>query len=346
MKAKTLLISKDNNKKVKTFKYTKLVRKFKGFFIKKKKKISKKKNENDINESVFFHTLKNMMIFYMTKDNIIKYFKKDRFLRAEIETRAVADYLTSNKKNIFLNNIKAINKGKLYLLIQSLNIEFYKKDDLIIQYKEYLNKFYIILEGTISLFLPYFIKKNISIKEFLDYYFYTKKYFPKSFVRVEKKNENLYDGIYQLKLNEYNRNCISANDELKKQEFFIEEYQNVYDIEEGNQINQISVIYNLVQNFNGYAKTDAHILSLNKSDFMNLLRNNLEEELSKEFAGLRKYSYIFNSWNNYSLAQIINYFIPFKLINEEIVYNQKDESDSFYIIEEGIFEIYCELSLS
>ena len=347
MKEKTSNITKRKKEEnIKTTRFTKLVKKYKGFFKKKKKLIPKKKNQNDLYESDFFKTLRDMMILYLKKEDIIKYFKKDRTLRAEIETRAVADYLTSDKKNIFLNNIKNVSKEKLYSLIQYLNIEYYKKDDLIFHYKEPLNKFYIIYEGTISLYLPYFIKKNISVKEFLNYLFYAKKYFPKSFTRVERKNENLFDGIYKLKLNEYNRNCLSEFDEKKKQDFYFEEYQNVYNINEGNQVNQISILYNLVQNFNGYAKTDVYLLYLIRTDFMNILRSILEEDLSKEFGKLRKYCYIFNLWSNYSLAHITSYYIPFKLINEELLYKQKDVSDSFYIIQDGIFEIYCDISLA
>lgn len=347
MKSNNNKFSKNQlEKTIKTTKFTKLVLNYKGFFKKRKKIITKKKNENDLNESDFFKTLKEIMVLDLKREDVINYFKKDRALRAEIETRSVADYLSKDKKNIFLNKIRKVSKGKLYTLIQSLNIEYYKKDDLILHYKEPLNKFYIIFEGTISLFLPYFVKKMLTVKDFLSYFFYTKKYFPKSFIRVEKKNEYLYDGIYQLKLNEYNPNCISEEEEKKKQDFFIEKYQNVYNINEGNQINQISLLYNLVQNFNGYAKTDVYILSLSKNDFMNILRNCIEEELSKEFGNLRKYSYIFSLWTNYSLAQIITYYIPFKFINEEILYNQKDESDCFYIIEEGIFEVSCEISLA
>ena len=341
---KIKLKNEDNN--IKTTKFTNFVINLKGFFLKKKKIIKKRKNDNDINESNFFNTMKNMMILSFKREHIIKFFKKDKTLRAEIETQSVADYLSTNKKNIFFNTIRKINKSKLYTLVHNLTLEYYKKDDLIFLYKEPLNKFYIILEGTISLYLPYFIKRQITIKEFLNYFFYTKQNFPKSFIRVEKKNEYLFDGIYQLKINEYNMNYLSEFDVDKKQDFYIEEYQNVYNIYEGNQVNQISLLYNLVQNFNGYAKTDVYILSLNKSDFIHILRACLEEELSKEFGQLRKYCYIFNLWNNYSLAQIMNYCIPFNHINEEIIYNQKDESDSFYIIEDGIFEVFCEISLS
>ena len=341
---KSSILKSFNEKNVKTAKYTKFIRNFKGFLL-KKKKINKKKNENDTNESAFFKIMKDMMIKNLKKTDIIKYFKKERIFRSEIETRTIADYLSLNKKNIFFNMIRKINKGKLYTLVYNLTLDCYKKNDLIFLYKESMNKFCIILEGTISLYLPYFIKKNITIQEFLNYFFYTKKNFPKSFIRVEKKNENIFDGIYQLKINDYNINCLSDIDDMKKQDFYIEEHQNVYNITEGNQVNQISILYNLVQNFNGYAQTDVYLLSLNKSDFLHILRKTIEDELSKEFGKLRKYCYIFNQWTNYSLAQIMNYYIPLKLVKEEFVFNQKDESDSFYLIQDGIFDVYCEISM-
>ena len=126
----------------------------------------------------------------------------------------------------------------------------------------------------------------------------------------------------------------------------MEEYQNVYNLNRGNQVNQISMLYNLNQNFNGHALTDVYLLCLNKYEFTSILRIILEDELSKEFIILRKYCYIFNLWSNYSLAQIINYYIPLNLINEDIVYKKKEESDSFYIIQDGIFEAFCEISLA
>ena len=344
-KEKKLKNEKNEIVNTKSAKFTKFVMGLKGFFLKKRKIITKKRNENDVVESDFFKVMKDMMVLNIRKEDVIKYFKKDRALRAEIETRTVADYLSSDKKNVFFNTIRKVSKGKLYNLVQNLSLEFYKKDDLIFQYKEPMNKFCIILEGTVSLYLPYFLKKFISVKEFLSYFFYIKDHFPKSFNRVEKKNEYLFDGIYKLKVNEYSPSCISEDEEMQKQDFYIEEYQNVYNINEGNQVNQISILYNLSQNFNGIALTDVYILSLNRSDFMTILRLVLEEELSKEFIRLRKFCYIFNSWNNYSLAQIMNYYIPSTLINEELVYKQKDESDSFYIIQEGIFDAYCEISI-
>ena len=111
---KIKLKNEDNN--IKTTKFTNFVINLKGFFLKKKKIIKRRKNDNDINESNFFNTMKNMMILSFKREHIIKYFKKDKTLRAEIETQSVADYLSTNKKNIFFNTIKKINSFSIFLL--------------------------------------------------------------------------------------------------------------------------------------------------------------------------------------------------------------------------------------
>ena len=47
--------------------------------------------------------------------------------------------------------------------------------------------------------------------------------------------------------------------------------------------------------------------------------------------------YIFNSWTNFSMGQIMNYYIPVQLIKKEILYRQNNFADSFYIIQEQNF---------
>lgn len=89
-------------KSKKTIKFTKYVQNLKGFFSNHKKIMTKRRNENDLNESIFFKTMKEMMILNLKKQYVINYFKKDRSLRSEIETRSVAEYLSSKKKMYFL----------------------------------------------------------------------------------------------------------------------------------------------------------------------------------------------------------------------------------------------------
>ena len=333
----------------KSTKFTSFVKNLKGFFCKKRKRHHVKITNDDeyTTESDFFRTLKNLIILNLKKEYVINYFKKQHSLRTRIETRSIAEYLCLNKKNIFFNNIKKFGIYKLYNIIKILNIEFYKKGQIIFQYKEPTNKLSIIFEGKISLYLPYFHKKLISIKDFLDYFFFLRKNFPKTFNLIEHKNQNLFESMQKLKSANYDIKVLSNINKETKKEFFVEESQKVCEITEGNSFGEIALLYNLPQNYNIIAETDVYLLTMNRSDFMKILRLIIENEiLVKEFAKLRKYSYLFNSWSNFSLGQIMNYFIPVKLIKKELLYNQKDFSDSFYVIREGSFDVFCELSLS
>ena len=313
-----------NNNKL--LKFTALIKNLRGFFLKKRKKrVKHSSNEENLNESDFFKTLKNLIISNLKTEYIIKFFKKPHSMRTKIETRSVTEYLLLNEKNIFFNSLKKFGIYKLYNIIQVLNIEFYKKGEIIFQYKDPTNKFAIILEGNISLYLPYFHKKLMTIKNFLDYFFYLKENFPKTFELIEHRNQNLYDFLQKLKHNKYDIKCLSDINKQEEDEFYIEDSQKVCEISEGNSFGEIALLYNLPRNFNIIADNDVYLLTMNKSDFMKVMRNLLENEiLYKEFGKLRKFSYIFNTWSNFSLGQIMNYFIPIKKIKKEILYNQKD----------------------
>ena len=318
---------------------------FRGLLIRKRKH-TKKKDDTNINESAFFSILKKEMISCMKEEYALKYFRKNRGMRTDLETRVVAEYMAMDEKNIFFNYLFKKSRMKLYNMVNRLSIEQYKKGDIIFQRKEIINKFYIIFKGTVSLCLPYFAKVHRTIKEFLDYFYFIKIKFPKSLVRIAKKNETQLDNIIELKGNEYklkNLNEINTDDE---KDFYVESFQKLYELHQGEQINQLSMSYNLRQNYNCHAETDVYLLHMTKNDFFNILRHCIEEDLSKEFSKLRKYCYIFNSWGNHHLAQINQFFIPMQFIKEETLYNQKESSDAFYIVQEGIFEAYCEISVS
>ena len=338
----------NNIKKIKSTKFTSLVKNLKGFFFKKRKKALKiLNNDENKNETNFFHTLKKLMISNMKPEYVIKFFKKAHSLRTKIEIRSIAEYLCKDEKNIFFNNMKKFGIYRLYNIVQVLDIEQYKKGEIIFNYKDPTFKLKIILEGKISLYIPYFNKKLMSIKYFLDYFFHLKKHFPKIFTLVEQRNQYLFDDLEKLKLHNYNINVLSYIDKEEKKEFYVENSQKVSEINTGNSLGEIGLIYNLSQNYSGIAETDIYLLTMNRSDFMKIIRQPIENEiLFKEFAKLKKFSYIFNSWTNFSLGQIMNYYIPVKLIKKEVLYRQNNFSDSFYIIREGTFDAYVELSLS
>ena len=111
-----LCFKEQNNKirNIKSIKFTSLVKNLKGFFLKKRKKALKIINDDENkNESNFFHTLKKLIISNMKPEYVFKFFKKAHSLRTKLEIRSIAEYLCQNEKNIFFNNMKKLGIYRL-----------------------------------------------------------------------------------------------------------------------------------------------------------------------------------------------------------------------------------------
>ena len=309
-------------------------------------KLHKRKKRFDYQESDFIKIIRETIIKSVTLDHAIHFFEIEPSFRQKTQIITIGDYLTLNEHNVFFRKIESINKRFLYEMIKILKAEKYNNGQIVYCYNEVLTKFLIILKGTISLYLPRFTIKPLTVEDFLNYLFELRKKSINGFNRVEKKNEIVFDGLRQLKLYDYDINILDPDVKQMVYNFYIEEDLNIYDLNEGVSVNQMSILYNLPQNFKGIAKNDLIILSITKTEFWQVIHGVLEEEASKLFSKIRKFCYIFNSWSNYNLAQVINCFIPINTILKDIVYHQKDEADSFFMIEEGEFELYCELSFS
>ena len=309
-------------------------------------KFHKRKKRFDYQESDFIKIIREAIMKSITLENVIDFFEKDPSFRQKTQIITIGDYLMLNEKNVFFRKMESINKRFLYEMVKILKAERYENGQIVYQYNEVLTRFLIILKGTISLYLPRFTTKPFTVTDFLDYLFELREKNINSFNRVEKKNEMVFDGLLQLKLHDYDINILKSGVKKAVFNFYIEEDLNIYDLSEGVSVNQMSILYNLPQNFKGIAKNDLVILSMTKTEFWQVLHAVLEEEASKLFSKIRKFCYIFNSWGNYNLAQVINCCIPLNNILSDVVYCQKEEANCFYMIEEGEYELYCELSFS
>ena len=298
-------------------------------------------------ECNFIKVIRESIINEVDEQTILDFFKIPVAKRKQREIKKISDYLSLNQKNKFFWDLRDINKDQLYKLVSALNIEYIEDGKKLLQYNENCDKFYIILKGKISLYMPYFAKKKTNLDDFVNYLLKIKNKDPKSFMRIQKKNETVFEKIMlNLKLNEYNLSTFTPNERKQINEFYIEDVKNVHDIPEGSQVNQFALLYNLKNSFYYFTKGNVILLSITKSEFYQILKNCLEEDLTKHFAKIRKYCYIFNAWGNNNLAQIFNISIPTKILHNEILYSQDSDADSFYLIEDGIFDLYCELSVS
>ena len=324
---------------------TSLIKKISNLVSRNKSPYKTKKIKDE--ECQLIKVIRDSIVKEIDEQSIIDFFKKPVSKRKKHDIKNISDCLSLNQKNKFFWDLRDINKDQLYKLVSILNIEFIEGNKKILQYSDNSDKFYIILKGKISLYIPYFVKKRSNLDDFVEYLFTVKNKDPKSFLRMQKKNETIYEKIIiNLKLNEYNLSVFTPKERKDIYEFYIENIKSVNEISEGSQVNLMALVYNLKNSFYYFTKEDVILLTITKNEFYQILKNCLEEDLSKHFTKIRKSCYIFNSWGNINLAQIFNISIPTKILHNEILYSQDSDADSFYLIKDGIFDLYCELSIS
>ena len=138
-------------------------------------------------ECNFIKVIRESIINEVDEQTILDFFKIPVAKRKQREIKKISDYLSLNQKNKFFWDLRDINKDQLYKLVSILNIEFIEGNKKILQYSDNSDKFYIILKGKISLYIPYFVKKRSNLDDFVEYLFTVKNKDPKSFLRMQKK---------------------------------------------------------------------------------------------------------------------------------------------------------------
>ena len=184
-------------------------------------KLHKRKKRFDYQESDFIKIIRETIIKSVTLDHAIHFFEIEPSFRQKTQIITIGDYLTLNEHNVFFRKIESINKRFLYEMIKILKAEKYNNGQIVYCYNEVLTKFLIILKGTISLYLPRFTIKPLTVEDFLNYLFELRKKSINGFNRVEKKNEIVFDGLRQLKLYDYDINILDPDVKQMVYNFYI-----------------------------------------------------------------------------------------------------------------------------
>ncbi|MCQ2821102.1 MAG: cyclic nucleotide-binding domain-containing protein, partial [archaeon] len=149
-----------------------------------------------------FEYLLNYLSAKMTMDQAIQILTKEKRARTYEENLQMAE-LFSDKMDYF-RKIKSEDKLKLFKLISVLSLESYNDDETVIKFGDYGDKFYIMLKGCVSVRIPDYVKKEVTVKEFLTYLRNIKnnERDEDKHERVLKKNDEIrkldYESLYKL----------------------------------------------------------------------------------------------------------------------------------------------------
>lgn len=276
-------------------------------------------------------------------ETVFALLNKEKVLRTKAENRTISNYLCQNFE--YFTQIKESGDiQKLEKVISVLNLERYSKNQPIIRFGEDGDKFYILMEGKVTLYKPMWVQKPLRLREYMGLMKNIKGEEvndPLKYERINEKNAYLnvdLDMLFDMNLDprSYKMNRMNT--------YFIEEDEELGEFGRGFAFGEIALIKRCTRNATIRAKTESYLLSIDKNDYKKILSELEEKRLEKELKQFKKEYPIFESWTLNQMIRLFNCFSKRTLTQGEYLYKQNEESDYVYIIEEGTFEVYSLIS--
>ena len=297
-------------------------------------------------ECPFISLLREFIVKNLEYEKIYSFFRKDPLIRSKQNIKTIGDFLGMGK-NPFFNDLKEKNSRLLYTVINCLLLEHYEKDQNLFFENTEIEKYYIVLKGKVTLYKRKIKRKEMTLKDFVDYLesIYNLEYDIEKQVykQIQRKNYSLHKD-----LNFILSDTFELPDDMNKNEkrvFLIDENVKYYDISNGEPINEISILTTYKETFSAFATEDSYILYLKKHTFYSILHGYLERELEYYIKDLRKSYILYRNWTSNAIEKVLRISIPEKPYYNDIIFEQKSNSDYIYFVKNGQFQIYIDISI-
>ena len=275
-----------------------------------------------------------------TLEQTIQLLSKHKSLRTKTENKIINNYLSENFsyfKKIRDNG----DTSKLEKLIAVLNLETFKSNQNIIRFGEEGDKFYILLDGTVGIYKPIYVQKDMKLKEYLAMMSDVKyiEIDELKYNRINEKNSNLnldLDTLFKMSPDAYSMRV--------KYTFFVEEEQKLGEFGQGFAFGEIALIKRCTRNATIKALKPSSLVSIDKSDYNKVLRELEEKRLEKVLLVFKRNYPLFQFWTLNQLIRLFNCFSKISVTQGEYLYKQNEDADSIFIIQSGTFEMYSLVS--
>ena len=299
----------------------------------------------------------------ITKQDLFDFFIKASSLRTKQELEIFSNYLC--EKYQYFNKIKREDSQlKVENIIKICRLEKKNKGESIINFGEEGDKFYIVLEGTVVVFKPKYEEINILPNDFINLMNRIKEkdgdllrynrikeqniiFFNTYSEQQQEQNENINNEGKFNSLNFMNRkpNRRSEIDNLKhKQIFIIESEEKLGEYGEGFSFGEIALIKKTTRNATIKAKSNCFLLTIEKKDYNRAILEFEKKKLNKNIEDfIRIYSF-FKDFTHDRVIRLFNCFSKKTIYRGEYLYQQNKRDEFIYIINNGTFQISCNIS--
>ena len=301
-------------------------------------KSSRSNNEsiNDIKKIKKKEALKEKQL----KNFVFEILSKDSNKRNSKEILIVADYLSKHYK-YFIDLNKNNTQIKVDKLVKICKLEKFNPNDIIIFYGDIADKFYIVLEGKVAIYIPEFIHKEITLYEFINILEETKTVNKLKYERIKSKNKG-----FNFDNNNINENDPNSNEMKVKYNFYLENDEKLGEYGEGYSFGEIALIKKTTRNATIKAIDDVICLSISKNEYDDAIEEFQSKKLTKDFDSFKKIYPFFDCFTNEKMIKIFNCLSQKVIYKGDYLFHQNDIDDYIYLTVRGNFEIYSYISYS
>ena len=276
------------------------------------------------------------------------FFNKHLKDRTESDVRKMSKYLSHNYAYfVNLRSTKDFNPQKIEKIIKYAKLELMPDKTTIFNYGEVGDKFYILLNGSVSLFKPEYKEVYLTPYEFYEYVNRIKEVDLDilKYERILEKNIHIFGKDNKNKdLSFLSKNKFYYN--FGKKKFFIEKMEKIGDFRNGFAFGEMALIHHTTRNATIKTSSQSLFLTIGKKDYNIAIRELHDKILSKDVEKFVKIFPVFNIFPNELMFEILNNLVRKTIYKGEDLYKKGEESNNIYFLKNGNINLSFNLSFA
>ena len=280
--------------------------------------------------------------YFHKKEFIFNFLKKPPNTRTKEEIKTASKYLSEHYQYFIKLKEAKESEKKIEKIVKFAKLEVFLEGETIIKYGEFGDKFYIILKGSVSIYKPIYIEKQLTPVEFSNLLIK---------IRDEEKDVIKYERLIQK--NNHLHFKVKDIEELEgtlpnylynKTKIYLEDFVNFGEYGEGFSFGEMALRRKSTRNATIKAVRKSYFMTLNKKDYNNAMKELEEKKLSKDVDIFVTSYPIFNILSKPKILDLLSNFSKKIIYRGEYLYKQNEDADTVYFLNSGTINLSLSIS--